>query len=326
MRHRPQPAHDTCYAGTPSAVSCPKAIDNTRSRRGRAPRCLSAIPPGAADGRWRVTSSQTTSGADSKIWSAKRLLRPGLWSTRCGPWPIGLELRFFSPTLTILARLDLTEYRAEQVLGRLDDHRAELASALGRDPGLHVAALDYLSNVTGMISCPAIVEDAELERAKIEATTDPLTGLASRRRLGAAIDLEPRRSRRYGLQLALLLLEIDEFKSINDNRGHRVGDRVLERLGMDAHAVRPIDFSRTGALLELEAADLDPGPVLLRIDETAGDLRPISGRVVRIERNTVGSGTIRVGVAFEQPLDEDRLRRHVQRRGIARCGESGDGE
>lgn len=65
---------------------------------------------------------------------------------------------------------------------------------------------------------------AELERL---ATTDTLTGIRNRRAFDEQLALELTRARRYGSKLALILLDIDHFKRINDRHGHQVGDRVL---------------------------------------------------------------------------------------------------
>lgn len=68
---------------------------------------------------------------------------------------------------------------------------------------------------------------AELERL---ATTDSLTGLRNRRAFDEMLGLELTRAQRYGHPLALILLDIDLFKQINDRHGHQEGDRVLVEL------------------------------------------------------------------------------------------------
>lgn len=74
------------------------------------------------------------------------------------------------------------------------------------------------------------------ERRKLEeelrrlATTDPLTGAFNRRRFIEQAAEELKRSRRYGAPLAVLMLDIDHFKQVNDTYGHDAGDEVLRRV------------------------------------------------------------------------------------------------
>jgi diguanylate cyclase (GGDEF)-like protein len=75
----------------------------------------------------------------------------------------------------------------------------------------------------------ALAYDAAEQRERLQelARTDELTGLFNRRhfheRLGAALA----RARRSGQDVALLMLDVDDFKSVNDQHGHPVGDDVL---------------------------------------------------------------------------------------------------
>jgi len=63
-----------------------------------------------------------------------------------------------------------------------------------------------------------------------QAATDVLTGLFNRLKLGSLLDAEITRAHRYATPLAVILLDIDHFKQINDTRGHQVGDDVLREL------------------------------------------------------------------------------------------------
>jgi diguanylate cyclase (GGDEF)-like protein len=73
---------------------------------------------------------------------------------------------------------------------------------------------------------------AELERL---ATTDDLTGLPNRRRFHEEFAPAVAAARRYGTPLSLLLLDLDDFKRINDNHGHEAGDELLRTV---AEAIR----------------------------------------------------------------------------------------
>jgi diguanylate cyclase (GGDEF)-like protein len=84
----------------------------------------------------------------------------------------------------------------------------------------------------GAISLENARLHAELYR---QATVDELTGLSNHRRLQQALDEELARSRRFPAPLSLLILDIDDFKSVNDTHGHLQGDMVLREV---ARAVR----------------------------------------------------------------------------------------
>jgi diguanylate cyclase (GGDEF)-like protein len=74
-----------------------------------------------------------------------------------------------------------------------------------------------------------LVENArELEEL---SRTDELTALANRRGFERSLGDEVARARRHGTSLALVMADVDWFKSVNDRFGHRAGDRVLRELG-----------------------------------------------------------------------------------------------
>jgi two-component system cell cycle response regulator len=60
------------------------------------------------------------------------------------------------------------------------------------------------------------------------AATDPLTGVANRRRFIESVEAEIGRAERGGEPFSLLSLDLDNFKSINDRYGHQVGDDILK--------------------------------------------------------------------------------------------------
>lgn len=75
------------------------------------------------------------------------------------------------------------------------------------------------------------------------SSTDPLTGLPNRRALGDRLQDEWRRSTRYHHALALLLIDIDGLKRINEERGHRGGDDLLRNTAAAiGRTLRTTDF------------------------------------------------------------------------------------
>ncbi len=71
-------------------------------------------------------------------------------------------------------------------------------------------------------------KNAQLERL---AVSDTLTGLSNRLRLDQVLGQEAARQARHGAPVSVILLDLDHFKSVNDQHGHPVGDRVLVAIG-----------------------------------------------------------------------------------------------
>jgi diguanylate cyclase (GGDEF)-like protein len=72
------------------------------------------------------------------------------------------------------------------------------------------------------------IENVDLhETISMQAVTDELTGLYNLRHFHDSLDTELERSRRFGTNVGLVMLDIDDFKRINDTFGHQQGDLVL---------------------------------------------------------------------------------------------------
>jgi diguanylate cyclase (GGDEF)-like protein len=69
------------------------------------------------------------------------------------------------------------------------------------------------------------------DRLREQAIRDPLTNLYNRRFMEETLTLEIHRARRANSTVSLVMMDIDHFKSVNDQFGHRAGDFVLESLG-----------------------------------------------------------------------------------------------
>lgn len=87
------------------------------------------------------------------------------------------------------------------------------------------------------------LENARLHAKTVNlATTDTLTGMFNRRLFDEHLAKEMQRAQRYSRPLALLMLDIDHFKNINDSHGHPAGDAVLKQLAaIFGHQLRGVD-------------------------------------------------------------------------------------
>lgn len=91
---------------------------------------------------------------------------------------------------------------------------------------------DEIKYIEGLISQIAIALDNALVHREVEnlSFTDPLTGIFNRRHFFELFESEFSAARRYRYDLAVLMIDIDDFKSINDTFGHQQGDRVLNEV------------------------------------------------------------------------------------------------
>ena len=86
-----------------------------------------------------------------------------------------------------------------------------------------------------------------LHRALEDSATDGLTGLRNHREFHEELHRRLELARRHGRPLSLALIDLDGFKGVNDNQGHRAGDRVLAKMGLLLRDGRPEDLPfRTG--------------------------------------------------------------------------------
>jgi diguanylate cyclase (GGDEF)-like protein len=170
-------------------------------------------------------------------------------------------------------------------------------------------AADEVELVADFAAVAALALDNARVRCKLErlATTDELTGLASRRFFMEQLEREVASATRYGSPLSLLLLDLDNLKLINDTHGHSAGDRALRLVaeGVCDQVRAPDLAARLGG---------DEFAVLLREAEPAA-VELLAERVrlaltLHVESFSltisVGCSTFRSGTAADLLEDADR--------------------
>jgi diguanylate cyclase (GGDEF)-like protein len=163
-------------------------------------------------------------------------------------------------------------------------------------------SLLFLGMITAEVVLAIQMNQAE-KKLKFLASTDALTGATNRRQFYEIIEAELQRIERYGGKLAAVILDLDDFKSINDNYGHALGDEVLVRFSNACRAlIRGTDhFARIGgdefALLLVES---DEKQAVM----TADRIRQTVERIQIETKNGNVSITTSVGVACLTPAAE----------------------
>lgn len=115
----------------------------------------------------------------------------------------------------------------------------------------------------------------EIQNLRLAASLDELTGIYNRRAFHAKFDKELKRARRYDTMMALLLIDFDHFKQVNDTFGHQKGDALLKSFAEHISGVlRECDtFARLGGD---EFAILMPETTLDQANQAANRIREIS--------------------------------------------------
>ncbi|HKY33378.1 MAG TPA: diguanylate cyclase [Candidatus Polarisedimenticolia bacterium] len=146
--------------------------------------------------------------------------------------------------LKLLTHLTFGNDAARKIWAGFQVHRASLQRRLQRDVGCRVALFDYLVNVDRRLVNPKIIEFADFERTARSAITDHVTGLFNRAHFDDCLKKEIQRCRRYSQSASLLMMDLDDFKSINDLQGHAAGDAALKDVGrLMIQRVREIDVA-----------------------------------------------------------------------------------
>jgi diguanylate cyclase (GGDEF)-like protein len=155
-----------------------------------------------------------------------------------------------------------------------------------------------------------ILRRAELDNRALSryATHDPLTGLGNRRALAAQAQQWASWAARYGSAVSILLIDVDEFKRVNDVWGHAVGDRVLTSVTEAiCSTIRSADLVARygGDEFVILAPELEPDGARVLADRL---VRAIHDLKIDADGSSYVSITVSVGIAtvFDPPDSEPR--------------------
>lgn len=192
------------------------------------------------------------------------------------------------------------------ILTDLDDETVALET-------VQAGAQDYL--VRGQVTGPLVLRSVQyaLERHRLLSALrslslmDDLTGLYNRRGFAELGEQHLKLSRRKGRSSTLVYVDVDDFKAINDARGHHVGDRLLVKVAEILRgAFRRSDLvGRLGgdefAILALETSDEDAE---LLVDRLRAAIDTFNQNTRKAFELSVSVGVARSGEGSPDPLDE----------------------
>jgi diguanylate cyclase (GGDEF)-like protein len=149
-----------------------------------------------------------------------------------------------------------------------------------------------LETVTKLAS-DALANAMQHAEAESNALTDPLTGLPNARYIALRFEEETSRARRTGRPFQVVMLDLDDFKIVNDTFGHKVGDKMLREMArIIQNQLRDYDF------LARYAGDEFVAIVQELNDHQVEDLRTrIESTVSRFSLHVRGDRHARVGIS-----------------------------
>jgi len=137
---------------------------------------------------------------------------------------------FFSDVLYAITHQYFPPEVAGEMWEEIIRHKYEMSKALNRNVQIVVAALDYLANLRGNVRSPTLINEEHIARIVEGSMRDGLTGLFNHTSCHEILEVQLKTYARHGTVVSLILLDIDDFKAVNDQAGHQEGDRVLTEL------------------------------------------------------------------------------------------------
>lgn len=260
-------------------------------------------------------------GADELVGRHTRLLKSGAHGEEfyADLWRQVTRGETWSGTI-VNRRKDGALYYEEQTIAPVEDAHGEVTHfvAIKADVSARRRAEVALASAHQDLAARVAEIETLNEKLREQAIRDPLTGLYNRRYFDEVAGRDAARAQRTGEALAIVALDIDRFKSVNDEHGHAAGDMVLQVLAEILTAcVRESDLvCRTGGD---EFVLLLAGAAREVAAERAERVRAeFSARTVDLGDGTVFRGTLSIGVAILRAEAED-LPSTLRRADLALC-------
>jgi len=140
------------------------------------------------------------------------------------------DAKSFASLLETFVHLEFTEEEAIGHWEKILDNMDRLSEKLGRRASVYLSLVDYFTNDNHALSAPMLVEVHVFRQTERLAMIDGLTGVFNRRYMDLILRKEFNRCDRYGKALSVCIMDIDDFKMVNDTRGHLFGDEVLREI------------------------------------------------------------------------------------------------
>ena len=173
----------------------------------------------------------------------------GAWSARADGW-LAEGSSFVVAASPVLSRLSETGetvrkdvFAAEDTVAQLG-YRSSITSPVrvdgqlwgaisigSEDPAAWIDQPEARLTLFADLLATAIGNTEDREKLAAQASADPLTGLANHRTFHERLGSEVTRAQRHGRALSLAVIDVDNFKQVNDTHGHEAGDRVLAEVG-----------------------------------------------------------------------------------------------
>jgi len=204
-------------------------------------------------------------------------------------------------TYTTLASIPLIADK--ELIGAVTVYSSELRE-YGEE---HIRLLETIAHTAS----DAIGKARRHDEAQIHALTDPMTSLPNARSLQIQFEKEVARASRSSASFQMLMLDLDGFKAVNDNFGHKVGDAMLKEIGKTIREqLRDYDFlARYGGdefvALIPDATTEDVQDLCDRIEKAVTEFRlPVEGsdKEAHVGVSLGGSGYPKNGETFDQMI------------------------